>query len=480
MVRTTTTSLAYFVLAVFFAAVASKDYFFPQSSTDNVACSKFTATAANTKDDGGVQSASIQTAHLNEELWDQIKQKSCPNYTPDPSIWPILFEQARIELGFDLKTIPSTPKDVEFVNKFFTFSSGGIGYKSLDEEHHLVYLKVWKAANDDIRKNINLRVGKKDNLWDVDLNLRQKPDYSELWSPIPLLKRNQTCVVTTVRDPVEHFLSAYNELEFRSTDSFLSSHGLTENTNGKKPYTRYRNGTDARFERYVSDFIWGAASNDVYPSLPLSNIFHTFSQTGVLWNLKEQVDLVSLNAPRLTAYLPSILNVSAAFPNLVATNCPGFEEEFKYPFTKEFGHPSSLDEFGFYAAAKRVWSKQDSTSRALCALHLMDYACFDLIPIPYLCQDVFSDASFQDRLLGQATNNATSAHETKKGTATECTFCKGGILNLDLVVPETGGNSCGSIKSMATKEENETTICAILQKEERVCCPTEPVGDGDA
>jgi len=54
-----------------------------------------------------------------------------------------------------------------------------------------------------------------------------------------------------------------------------------------------------------------------------------------------------------------------------------------------------------------------------------------------------------------------------------CTFCKGkgGILNLDLVVPGTGGNTCGSIKSMAAGEVNGSDVCATIQKEERVCCP---------
>jgi hypothetical protein len=495
---TTTTPrslIIYFFFAVFFAAAAvtSKDYFFPQlrqPTDDGVACSKSTNMVANTNDNGGgVQNnASMKNnTHLNKEQWGRIKQKSCPNHAPNPSIWPILFEQARIELGFDLETIPNKTQDIEFVKKFFTFSAGGVGYTSLDTEHHMVYLKVWKGANDHIRKNIEKRARKKENLWNcdvkfIDLMHNGEPNLNELWSPIPLLRRNQTCVVTAVRDPLEHFLSAYNEIEFRSTESFRRQHGVKKNINGKSYYERYKNGTDARFERYVSDYIWGAASSDVYPSLPFSNIFHSFSQTGVLWHLKEQVDLLNVNAPRLTAYLPSISNVSAAFPNLVATNCPEFEEEFNTPFTKPFGHASSLDEFGFYAAAKRVWSKQDATSRALCALHLMDYACFDLIPIPDLCQDVFSDASFNDRLLKTQAATALSTQESKEEMATECTFCEGGgILDLDLVVSETGGNTCGSIKSMARNEANGTDICAILQKGESVCCPTEPVGDdGDA
>mmetsp|Transcript_17080 Transcript_17080/g.28973 ORF Transcript_17080/g.28973 Transcript_17080/m.28973 type:complete len:350 (+) Transcript_17080:45-1094(+) len=60
-----------------------------------------------------------------------------------------------------------------------------------------------------------------------------------------------------------------------------------------------------------------------------------------------------------------------------------------------------------------------------------------------------------------------------EGVATKCAFCEGerGIPNLDLVVPRTGGNTCGSIKSMAAGEINGSIMCATLQKEENVCCP---------
>ena len=274
---------------------------------------------------------------------------------------------------------------------------------------------------------------------------------------------------------MEHFLSASNEIEFRSTDSYQSSHGVNINANNKKQryYERYENGTDARFERYVSEFIWGASPTSMFPSLPFSNIFHSFSQLGVFWLLKQQIDLMGVNAPCLTAYLPSISNVSAAFPNLVAMNCPGFEEEFGRPFTKQFDHPSQNDDFGFYAAAKRVWSKQDATSSALCALHLMDYACFDLIPIPDLCQDMFSDASFNNMLL-------KTQQDSKEAMTFTCTFCEGGIPDLGLVVPKTGELTCKLVKVTATQEVNGSDTCAIVQKEERVCCPTKHIGDGDS
>ena len=404
-------SLSYIVRAVVCAVTVATFYHHIMSSqfqpADDVAYTKSTNVGESTKNET-----------LSEERWDLIKQMSCPKQVPNPSIWPTLFTQARIELGFDMDTIPNTTKDIDFVNAFFSFCNGGVGYTSLDGEHHLVFLKIWKSANDQIRKNIDLVARNKSNLWEFDLGMnvirgQRNRDYNEIWSSIPLSKWNQPCVVTAVRDPVEHFLSAYNEIEFRSTDSWRRAHRVDNYDKSQRYHEQYENGTDARFEHYVSDFIFGASSTKLFPSIPPANIYHAFSQTGALWRLEQQKPLIEANAPQLVAYLPSISNISAAFPNLVATNCPGFELEFGRPFKKQFDHPSQKDEQGFYAAAKRVWSKQGATSRALCALHLMDYACFDLIPVPKLCQDVFSDESFNDRLRSATAPSSTSAKGSK-------------------------------------------------------------------
>mmetsp|Transcript_6559 Transcript_6559/g.9951 ORF Transcript_6559/g.9951 Transcript_6559/m.9951 type:complete len:106 (-) Transcript_6559:116-433(-) len=52
----------------------------------------------------------------------------------------------------------------------------------------------------------------------------------------------------------------------------------------------------------------------------------------------------------------------------------------------------------------------------------------------------------------------------------QCIFCEGGIFNLDLLVPDTGGNTCGSIQSMAAAHVNGSDTCTIIQKAESVCC----------
>eukprot|EP00986_Skeletonema_menzelii_P005396 scaffold1951_cov137-Skeletonema_menzelii.AAC.4 len=54
---------------------------------------------------------------------------------------------------------------------------------------------------------------------------------------------------------------------------------------------------------------------------------------------------------------------------------------------------------------------------------------------------------------------------------TECTFCKGGIPKPEMVVPQTGGNTCGSIQLLAVKDYSGTGTCEILREQESVCCP---------
>jgi hypothetical protein len=62
-----------------------------------------------------------------------------------------------------------------------------------------------------------------------------------------------------------------------------------------------------------------------------------------------------------------------------------------------------------------------------------------------------------------------------RGAMNRCTFCEGEtdiIPSLaDLVVPNTGGNTCSSIKLLAVKEYNGTDPCKIIQAKESVCCP---------
>lgn len=172
-------------------------------------------------------------------------------------------------------------------------------------------------------------------------------------------------------------------------------------------FARFENGTDVRFEQFVADFVGGAASSShVFPSIPEHNIYHVFSMTGVLWWMKRQRDTLAaegLMAPSLH-YLPTINDLDNEFPKFLSRTCHGLPLEATKRWNLKLGdHESRLDYYGFYSSAKRVWAKQLATSRALCAIHALDYACFDLVPVPMLCLSLFVSDRFHDRVMQAAT-----------------------------------------------------------------------------
>ena len=148
---------------------------------------------------------------VKQKKWNLLKETICPNMIPNSNIWSTLFELARIELEFAKERTPFNPLDETFTKQFFTFSSGGLGYKSSDKLHHMLYLRIWKAGNDQIRKSLMLTLKNSKNtntVWETS-DLFEK-GLHDLLSPIPKTQLNETCVVTAVRDPITHFMSGKN------------------------------------------------------------------------------------------------------------------------------------------------------------------------------------------------------------------------------------------------------------------------------
>ena len=156
----------------------------------------------------------------------------------------------------------------------------------------------------------------------------------------------------------------------------------------------FENGTDHRFAQFVLDFVGGGASGAVsggaFPAEPTWTTGHVHSMTGVL---------TTLSQTKLTAYLPSLHNLDVEFPKMLMDNCEGLPAEMGEPFNVSTVHDSKVDEQGFYSSAKRVWAAGEATARALCSIHAMDYACYDKVPVPIICQQVFLDERFVDRVM---------------------------------------------------------------------------------
>ena len=373
--------------------------------------------------------ASLQREDEFAQHWPPLKQTLCPNQSPNSLTFQTLFELARIELQLPPDQIITTHTgDIYAINKFFSFSQGGLGYLSNDKKSYMAYLRIFKAGNDQIRGNLlaqlnSLATDKKGStIWD-------KNTLHELIATIPSsVSTNETCIITVVRDPISHFLSAYNEIEWRHEDRIR---GQTLPSDYIPKYRLLTNGTQERYVKFVQDFIQGPSSNGIYRNKPrgIEEITHVFSMVGPLYEMdrlrkKKQQQGSSGGMPRLTAYMSNMTNLDDAFPQFLHSNCRLPKEVTT--FTKKITHGSQGDEFNFYKIAKMVWKEaQDiktglykegrssnsssiEVSRALCAIHAMDYACYDDIPVPKFCQRVYMQDHFRERLYNATDTSAIS------------------------------------------------------------------------
>ena len=153
-----------------------------------------------------------EAASLFDRHWPEMKEQICPDMSPNPNVWSTLFELARMELGFSEDRIKLNEADDNAVAIFFSFNTGGMGHVSHDNKHHMAYLTILKGGNNQISSNLRPMLGGNGSVWSGNT---MRDLFSA--SRIPTSKLNLACVVTAVWDPVEHFLSAYNEVEGRNS-----------------------------------------------------------------------------------------------------------------------------------------------------------------------------------------------------------------------------------------------------------------------
>ena len=77
----------------------------------------------------------------------------------------------------------------------------------------------------------------------------------------------------------------------------------------------------------------------------------------------------------------------------------------------------------------------------------------------------------------EGTAACTAVQETESFCCSEsagvCAFCEGGIIDQDLVPPDTDGQTCAQIVELAAGETEGGTVCTAIQQTESTCCPSQ-------
>eukprot|EP00934_Nitzschia_sp_Nitz4_P005952 Nitzschia sp. Nitz4//scaffold22_size323478//254356//255013//NITZ4_000574-RA/size323478-snap-gene-0.563-mRNA-1//-1//CDS//3329543136//5942//frame0 len=189
------------------------------------------------------------------------------------------------------------------------------------------------------------------------------------------------CMVIVLRDPISHFLSGYNEVEYR----IETLNKMKKDAISHWPCGVHAAGTVERFQQFLIDLLSYPIERrypgilDSYPrQLELQ---HVYSMSGVLELLAAESK--KYNISREIHILPTINDLTVTLGPFISKSCPNsFSKATKKRLKKiEMNttvgeHQSSGDPFGTYAASQEAFNRGGPIARALCAMHLMDYACW--------------------------------------------------------------------------------------------------------
>lgn len=345
--------------------------------------------------------ANKSTDNFYASVWPPLQKALCGEGAPNLQIASELFRLARDDVFLinnhdkDSSYAPTQPleafnttelrRSIEEGKPSATadqFFRGNWAISALDGNHthrdgnltrfRTRYVRIWKAGNNQIRyleKSLAEHLGTVNHLKEVRMSRKYFFRATE--------EEIEPCIYTVVRDPIEHFLSGYNEIEWRESErhTWPSAPYHTATPYNKTNPKVLRD----RFRAFVENLLVEDGSflvNSVYS--------HPFSMSRVLASL-------AMMGRTLDGYLPDLSNLLENWAKFLIKTCPGVPPLDAFPKAKLDGqHRSSQDPRGTYKASREVWAEGGPVARALCLLSAPDYACFDLLPgIPKFCQTVY-------------------------------------------------------------------------------------------
>lgn len=307
--------------------------------------------------------------------WLAVRTSLChgkPNLTWAPRI----FTAAQAELG-----IIAEAETEDLAMRFHNFSAREHTFRAANGRL-VLYQACYKCGNDQVIDYLRKVVRHRRLLWAGGLpggkrSQRDVAVFLDEQQRRQPAKRLQLCGLFSLRDPVEHFLSGYNEMEVRRPETRHTPEG---------PYSGLPLGSPGRFRQFVRDLLSGTWSQkSFYKGAPFAVADHVSLMSGML------VPLGALSEVYDMALFPCMLaNLTECVPAVLRDKC-GLPGPDVLDMVSGPRHASQSDPLGTHRAARAVAAESGPTLRALCALHAMDYACFsDELPVPLACQPVLA------------------------------------------------------------------------------------------
>lgn len=234
------------------------------------------------------------------------------------------------------------------VNAFNSFWSG-----RLDHGPNASYIRIWKCGNNALMGNI-------------DAYYNANMSFTVAAAPPGM------CTYTFVREPMERFASAYNEVEWR----FINESITIKDPFPDSTFHTYPLGSAARVRAFVSDLAeFRLFKSMYYKRLPSfydeqlrgDVLHHIFPMSGVLAHVPH-LEFVG----RLSSFWEDW--------HAVKQLCGLQQIRTFVPYLGD--HESSLDPYGTYAAAAKVLSEDCTVYCIMYHILVADFMCFDYKPSP--------------------------------------------------------------------------------------------------
>ena len=419
------------------------------------------------------ESKAFDAEDFEQLVWPRLQTRLCPAGVPTIALGKTLFQLARYEISDTPAPKKLNPKLIHTF--YDDTHGAALVVDGTDPSASLLYVRIWKCANSQIRKylqsNSNQRPLKNGKLEAARQKLKDKKNRESLKYGIPVASqgsgqnrrlvgsksnnttetsgnysyielegdvfrgffrkhamkdrfgedkglfryrnatRNKPCVFTVIRDPISHFLSGYNEIEYRILTGRVKLKTKNPPAYTKIPY----NGTTSLFDRRdpntlrelrFEQFVRDLAEEDI--SFYSQWVYqHIYPMARMLHTLKRLKLLPTLYDTPQDWILPSVANLTHTLPIFLRQRCPQFSA--LPPLEIKGQHKSTQDPLGTYHASKTVWNQGGAVARSLCHLHAFDYACFygtnggsslQARDIPSTCQKVYASEWFQQSILG--------------------------------------------------------------------------------